>query len=173
MFLDPGSMPAGVRMLVEKAVPVLRRARQQALQTALAPVETRYGRAALARVWQCLDAYLGVQAPITLAPMQKPTLMSFPGMPGRAWFERGEFPWIEDIERHTGEIRDELLAVLTTDVGFRPFVDMPSEHPGAAYWRTVNRSSSWNAFFFYRDGELNVENAAHCPGPQQYWLLLR
>jgi aspartate beta-hydroxylase len=53
--------------------------------------------------------------------------------------------------------------VLEKDEGFRPFVEMPNTHPGAAYWRELNHSPSWNAFFFYRDGEAYIENQARCP----------
>lgn len=162
LFLHPDSMPPGVRVLVEKAMSVLGAARETALRAALAPVAAHYGEAALARVWQCLEAYLGKRPPITTSPMQRPTMMSFP-IPGRAWFEREAFPWLAGIEAHTGKIRDELVEVLKTDVGFRPFVEMPRDHPGAAYWQGVNHSPSWNAFFFYRDGQPNEDNRRRCP----------
>lgn len=162
LFLHPESMPAGVRVLAEKAMAVVLAARSEALRAALAPVESHYGSAALTRVWQCLDAYLGRLPPIAAAPMQRPTMMTFP-VAGRPWFEREDFPWMADIEAQTGEIRSELLRVLESDEGFRPFVEMPVDHPGAAYWRAVNHSPSWNAFFFYRDGRPNEDNRRRCP----------
>ena len=162
LFLHPDSMPPGVRVLVEKAMAVVTAAREATLRAALAPVAAQYGEAALTRVWECLQAYLGRRPAIATAPMQRPTMMSFP-IPGRAWFERGDFPWLVGIEARTGEIRDELVEVLKTDVGFRPFVEMPTDHPGAAYWQGVNHSPSWNAFFFYRDGRPNEDNRRRCP----------
>ncbi|HLW74459.1 MAG TPA: aspartyl/asparaginyl beta-hydroxylase domain-containing protein, partial [Gammaproteobacteria bacterium] len=118
---------------------------------------------ALDRVWHCLESYLGLRPPIELPSLQQPTFMRFPGLPARAWFEREEFPWMADMERETGAVREELLAVLAGDEGFRPFVEMPKEHPGAAYWQALNHSPSWNAFFFYRDGRPFAENQARCP----------
>jgi aspartate beta-hydroxylase len=162
LFLHAAAMPAGVQVLVEKAMSVLTAARETALRAALAPVAAQYGEAALARVWQCLNAYLHRRPPIATAPMQRPTMMGFP-IPGRAWFERRDFPWLADIEARTGEIRDELVEVLKSDVGFRPFVEMPVDHPGAVYWQGVNHSPSWNAFFFYRDGQPNEDNRRRCP----------
>ena len=162
-FLNLSSMPPGIRVLAEKGFALLREARLAAFHAALAPVEKQHGAAALARVWQCLHAYLGMQPEAQLGPLQRPTFMSFPGIPSRAWFERAEFPWMQDLERHTDAIRAELLAVLGSDVGFRPFIQVPTEHPGAAYWKQLNDSPSWNAFFFYRDGERNAENHARCP----------
>ena len=163
LFLNPASIPAGVRVLVDKALSVLREARREAFNDVLAAVEQRHGRGSLARVWQCLDAYLGRRMPDQLPALQKPTLMTFPGLPPRAWYERSEFPWLADIEGRTDAIRAELVKVLADDVGFRPFVEMPVDHPGAAYWRQVNHSPSWNAFFFYRDGTRVADNHERCP----------
>jgi len=162
-FLNLSSVPPGIRLLAERGLALLRDARLAAFHAALAPLEKQYGAAALVRVWQCLHAYLGMRPDAQLGPLQRPTFMSFPGIPNRAWFDREEFPWMQDMQRHTDAIREELLAVLAADVGFRPFIQVPSEHPGAAYWRQLNDSPSWNAFFFYRDGERNAENHARCP----------
>jgi aspartate beta-hydroxylase len=89
--------------------------------------------------------------------------MSFPGLPVRAWFEREEFPWMADMESQTDAIREELLAVLAREQGFQPFVEMSAGHPGAAYWKALNHSPDWNAFFFHRDGKPFPENQARCP----------
>ena len=162
-FLNLSSVPPGIRVLAEKGFTLLRDARLAAFHGALASLEKQHGAAALARVWQCLHAYLGMQPEAQLGPLQRPTFMSFPGIPNRAWYERDAFPWMRELERHTDAIREELLAVLAADVGFRPFIQVPTEHPGAAYWRQLNDSPSWNAFFFYRDGERNADNHARCP----------
>lgn len=163
LFLNLSSIPPGVRVLADKAVAALQQARRTAFQEALAPVQASHGRAALDRVWHCLESYLGLRPPIGLPALQRPTFMSFPGLPARAWFEREEFPWMSDMERRTETIREELLKVLAGDEGFQPFVDIPTEHPGAAYWRALNHSPSWNAFFFYRDGKPFPENQIRCP----------
>ena len=162
-FLNVAAIPPGIRALAEKGLALLRDARLAMFRETLAPVEREHGAAALARVWQCLNAYLGMQPAAALGETQRPTFMSFPGLKNRAWFEREEFPWMQELERHTGAIREELLAVLAADVGFRPFIQVPKQHPGAAYWRQLNDSPDWNAFFFYRDGERHAENHARCP----------
>ena len=162
-FLNVAAIPPGIRALAEKGLALLRDARLAMFRETLAPVEREHGAAALARVWQCLHAYLGMQPAAPLGETQRPTFMSFPGLKNRAWFEREEFPWMQELERHTGAIREELLAVLAADVGFRPFIQVPKQHPGAAYWRQLNDSPDWNAFFFYRDGERHGENHARCP----------
>jgi aspartate beta-hydroxylase len=163
LFLDVAAIPAGIRVLAEKAMAAIRAARLEVFHRALAPLEREHGRAALDRVWYCLESYLGLRPSTPLPRLQRPTFMSFPGLPERAWYGREEFPWMPELERHTGAIREELLAVMGGDKGFRPFVEMPTTHPGAAYWRELNHSADWNAFFFYRDGAPHVENQARCP----------
>ncbi len=162
-FLNLAAIPPGIRVLAEKGFALLTEARLAVFREALAPVERQHGAAALARVWQCLRAYLGMEPQASLGPLQRPTFMSFPALKNRAWFEREEFPWMLALERHTDAIREELLAVMAANVGFRPFIQVPKAHPGAAYWRQLNDSPSWNAFFFYRDGERKADNHARCP----------
>ena len=163
LFLDMAKVPAGIRTMAERGLKMLQQARLQMFREKLAPLEREHGRAALGRVWHCLESFLGLRPAITLPRLQRPTLMSFPGLPDRAWYEHDDFPWMPELERHTGEIREELLAVLQKDEGFRPFVTMPKDHPGAAYWRELNDSPNWNAFFFYRDGERFADNHVRCP----------
>ena len=163
LFIDIARVPAGIRNLAEQAAATVRDARLEVFRRALAPLEAEHGKASLARVWHCLEAYLGLRPKVELPAGQRPTFMSFPGLPARAWYEHDEFPWMPELERQTGAIREELLAVMAQDQGFRPFVEMPREHPGAEYWKALNHSPDWNAFFFYRDGQAYLENQARCP----------
>ena len=163
LFLDIAKVPAGIRVMAEQAMGMLRAARHEVFRAALAPIEREHGRASLQRVWHCLESYLGLRPAIPLPAKQRPTFMTFPGLPERAWYEHDEFAWMPELERHTNAIREELRAVLAKDEGFRPFVQMPRQHPGAAYWDKLNDSPNWNAFFFYRDGERFVDNHARCP----------
>jgi len=163
MFLDVARIPAGIRSLAEQGLQALREARLGVFRAALAPLEREHGRPALERVWHCLESYLGLRPRIELPAGQRPTFMTFPGLPSRAWYGHDEFPWMPELESHTSAIREELVAVLAKDEGFRPFVTVPREHPGAEYWKELNDSPNWNAFFFYRDGERFAENHARCP----------
>jgi aspartate beta-hydroxylase len=163
LFVDVARIPQGIRLMAEKAMDALREARLEVFRAALAPLQQEHGRAALERVWHCLESYLGLRPPIPLPDRQRPTFMTFPGLPARAWYERDEFTWMRSLETHTDAIREELRAVLAKEEGFRPFVQMPREHPGAAYWDKLNDSPDWNAFFFYRDGERFTDNHARCP----------
>lgn len=163
LSLRAETLPAGLRQLLSRAREVARTAREQWVRNALAPVQARYGTEALTRVEHCLAVHFDHLPAPAPHPLQRPTFMSFPDIPARAWFERGEFPWLAQIERQTEAIREELVEVLRSDAGFRPFVEIPRDHPGARYWEAVNHSPSWNAFFFYRDGVRHEENCRRCP----------
>src|SRR5579885_2734710 len=59
MFLDVAKIPAGIRVMAERGLQALRDARLQVFREALAPLEREHGRAALERVWHCLESFLG------------------------------------------------------------------------------------------------------------------
>ncbi|MGA9853441.1 MAG: aspartyl/asparaginyl beta-hydroxylase domain-containing protein [Gammaproteobacteria bacterium] len=157
------SLPAGLRQLIEHAITTVQQAREEYLLQALASLRAEHGTAALARVDRCLQMYLGREPVPRGHPLQRCTFMTFPGIPAQAWFERSQFPWLADIEEHTEEIRTELIEVLRGDEGFRPFIEIPREHPGSRYWEALNYSPNWNAYFFYRDGRRFDDNCKRCP----------
>jgi len=163
LLVQMPKLPIGLRQLMEHAIAVVQQARAQHLTQMLAPLRMQHDAAEFSRIDHCLRMYFG-QEPLTIGhPMQHPTFMTFPGIPNHAWFERTDFPWLEKIESHTTEIRNELTQVLHSDQGFRPFIEMPRDHPGTAYWEALNYSPSWNAFFFYRDGRRFDDNCRRCP----------
>src|SRR6185437_11343637 len=107
MFLDVAKIPAGIRSMAEQGMAALRDARLQVFRAALAPLEREHGKAALERVWHCLESHLGLRPRIPLPDKQRPTFMTFPGLPDRAWYGHDEFPWMPELERHTAQIREE------------------------------------------------------------------
>ncbi len=157
------SLPAGLRQLIDHAITVVQQARGEYLTEMLAPLRAEHGAAAFMRVDRCLRMYLGKEPMPKGHPLQRCTFMTFPGIPAHAWFKREQFPWLAEIESHTDGIRAELLEVLQGEEGFRPFIEMPREHPGTRYWEALNYSPNWNAFFFYRDGVRFDENCKRCP----------
>jgi aspartate beta-hydroxylase len=156
-------LPAGLRQVLERAIAVVQQERGNHLARALAPLRAGHSAADFMRVDQCLRMYFAREPRPAGHPLQHCTFMTFPGIPAQAWFERSEFPWLNEIERHTDDIREELIAVLGGNEGFRPFIEMRRDHPGTKYWEALNYSPNWNAFFFYRDGNRFDENCTRCP----------
>ncbi|HKS93946.1 MAG TPA: aspartyl/asparaginyl beta-hydroxylase domain-containing protein [Gammaproteobacteria bacterium] len=163
LMVQPERLPAGLRQALQHAMDVVQQAREVRLAQALAPLRAGHPAADFARVDQCLRVYFRQEALPAGNPLQRCTFMTFPGVPSQAWFERAQFPWFAEIEKHTAEIRGELLEVLRGDEGFRPFIELRRHLPGAKYWEALNYSPNWNAFFFYRDGRRFDANCARCP----------
>ena len=163
LMVQPERLPAGLRQALQHAMDVVQQAREARLTQALAQLRAGHPAADFVRVDQCLRVYFRQEALPAASPLQRCTLMTFPGIPSQAWFAREQFPWFAEIERYTDEIRSELLEVLSGDEGFRPFIEMRRSHPGAKYWESLNYSPNWNAFFFYRDGHRFDANCARCP----------
>jgi aspartate beta-hydroxylase len=90
------------------------------------------------------------------------TSYHYPGLPAIEFPDRSEFPWLEQIEAATDDIRDEFMAVLKAEAGFEPYISYPPGTP-LNQWVELNNSPSWTAFHLYKMGELVPENAARCP----------
>ena len=86
----------------------------------------------------------------------------FPGLPTIEFFERSDFPWLDQIEAATDEIRDEFLAVLDREEGFSPYITYGSDQP-VNQWAELNNSPRWSAFHLLKDGRPVPGNSADCP----------
>lgn len=87
----------------------------------------------------------------------------FPFLPADEFFDRGHFPWLEEIERKTALIRAELEALLATDnPGILPYVAMEPGTP-ANKWSPLDRSLDWGALHLWKDGRRNEAACARAP----------
>ncbi len=92
---------------------------------------------------------------------QKPSMFHYPGMPQREFYERNEFPWLEQLEAAIPDMKDELAAVLTRTQKFSPYVESIANRPRPN--NPLLDDSSWGAFYFWKSGEEITENTAQCP----------
>jgi hypothetical protein len=93
--------------------------------------------------------------------LQQPSMFYFPGLPQRAFFERGEFAWVAGIEAATATMRAELDAVVAAERGFTPYVQSAPDRPAPA--NPLLDDPSWSAFHLWRGGERVEPNASSCP----------
>ncbi|WP_233574912.1 aspartyl/asparaginyl beta-hydroxylase domain-containing protein [Stagnimonas aquatica] len=93
---------------------------------------------------------------------QEPTDYFYPGLPATEFWERGEFPWLEELEAATPRIQQELAQIMAVEQGFTPYVDYPDGIP-LDQWAALNRSLSWSAFHFFHHGRRYEENCLRCP----------
>jgi tetratricopeptide (TPR) repeat protein len=93
---------------------------------------------------------------------QQPSVYYFPGLPQIQFFERGDFPWLDQVEAATADIRAELMAVLEDHAAFEPYVQDRAVGPKGRQGGLLN-SPDWGAFHLWKNGEVVAENAARCP----------
>ena len=77
----------------------------------------------------------------------------YPFLPADEFFDRGHFPWLEELEAATPVIRGELEAILADpDPGLRPYIEMPSGTP-ENIWTRLDGSLDWGSLHLWKDGE--------------------
>jgi aspartyl/asparaginyl beta-hydroxylase (cupin superfamily) len=110
------------------------------------------------RFAQSLDLVLGKKQ----VYLQQPSQYYFPELPQIQFYDRGQFPWLAEIEGATDDIRSELIDVLREEGAFRPYVeDIPDRPPPEN--PSMIGNPSWSAYFLWKNGVQVSEHAARCP----------
>ena len=110
------------------------------------------------RFAQSLDIVLGRKR----IYLQQPRYYYFPGLPQIQFYERKDFPWMDELEAATDDIRDELIEVLKDEGAFHPYVTGDANRPRKDQMGMLN-NPAWSAFFLVKNGDRVPENAARCP----------
>jgi aspartate beta-hydroxylase len=161
--IAPGSEPPpAVRDAVKRAQAFVEKDfadLQAALEQPLAAVRERYSAGTQRRVDLCLEHLMGRRK----AYPSQPTWMYFPELPAIEFFERSDFPWLDELEAASDEIRAELMRVLIADrEGLQPYVDFPTSMP-LDQWKDLNRSRRWSAYFLWNQSQPVAGHIARCP----------
>lgn len=93
---------------------------------------------------------------------QQPSVLYYPYLAQRQFFEREEFDWVPALEAEIPAIRDELLAVLGEGAEFRPYVENDPDRPYRDF-HGLNEDPSWTVLYLWRDGKIVEENARRFP----------
>ena len=93
--------------------------------------------------------------------LQQPSVLYYPYLSQRQFFERDEFDWVPELEAEALRIREELDALLG-EADFRPYVEADPDRPYRDF-HGLNEDPSWSALYLWRDGEPVEENARRCP----------
>ena len=154
-------LPANLRPLVQAARTVIdanNRAMEQFLGDRLAGLRARFAGEPLGRFDKALDTLLlkrRVYRP-------QPSFMYFPEVPPIEFYDRDLFPWLDGLEAATGEIREELMAVMAEpEESLEPYMNLAGNVTGL--WAELNNSRRWSAFHFWREGAAFEANMARCP----------
>jgi len=78
------------------------------------------------------------------------------------FFDRGLFPWLDEVEAATDRIRGEFLAVLADDSDFVPYIQYAEGEP-VAQWAELNHSPRWSVYHLWKDGAAVPGHVARCP----------
>ncbi len=154
----------GLHEAVKQAMAFIVEGRERLFRSALGPLRRMHGAVAVERVDRCLDAYLGGMGGSFDHPMQRPTYLFVPGLSSAGFYPGELFPWIDELEKNAGAIREEALAVLAGGNGvLEPFLGQGSDGVATGQLRNDRGEAAWDAFFFYRHGRRYDENHLRCP----------
>ena len=161
--LDPNEqLPPTLADRVAAARDLLNRAGDKAMETfskALDEVAAKDEGADLRRV----RAYAENRAGKRKIFQQQPTGSHFPYLPAIEFFDRSLFPWLDELEKHTDAIREEMFSLWADDDDrFRPYVAYGAGIP-LNQWAELNHSLRWSAWFFWENGKRDDANCARCP----------
>ena len=112
----------------------------------------------LARFRESLDILTGQKSRYE----SKSLMYHYPGLVPLPFFERADFPWLDEVEAGTDAIRDEFLQVLAGEAGFTPYLSYSADVPHNQF-AELNNSPRWSAFHLHKMGQVVPENAALCP----------
>ena len=111
------------------------------------------------RVKASIDILTGRKQPYT----QQPQNYYFPGLPDIPFYNNAGFDWIAGLEAAFGDILSKLNGIIADQSGeFSPYVT-GNDHRPHSDPHGMQNNDSWSAFYLWKDGEKNEENAARCP----------
>lgn len=82
--------------------------------------------------------------------LQQPSMFFFPGLPQRAWYERGEFDWAKGVESYTDAIVAEIQDILSSPSAFEPYVQGQAGRPPPN--NPLLNDPSWSAAYLWKSG---------------------
>lgn len=97
---------------------------------------------------------------------QQPSMLYYPYLAQRQFFEREEFDWARELEEAAPAIRQELMELLASDAGFRPYVEDDPNLPLRDF-HGLNNNEVWTALYLWKHGAFVPEVADHCPATLQ------
>lgn len=154
-FIDPSTMTR----LHEAQAFIRARVKdfEQSLDRALDNIDTADSIASL-RLTHALEMVKGTRE---IFP-QQPSMLYYPYLAQRQFFEREEFEWVSEFEAATPAIRDELAELIGSDTEFQPYVEDHPDRP-ARDFHGLNNNQAWTALYLWKHGNLVSEVADRCP----------
>ncbi len=161
--IPPGAqLPESLRAPLQRArraVTDNTAALEKFLQTTLQDTHAKHVSADRSRFQLCEDAFLGKRRIFT----SRPTFLHFPKLPAEEFYPRAQFPWLEQIESASAQIRAEFERIFAEDSDkLEPYIAYPEGLP-LDQWKELNHSRRWSVFYLWRDGKPIREHLERCP----------
>jgi aspartate beta-hydroxylase len=110
-----------------------------------------------------IDSFIDTTLRIRKRYRQEPLEYLYPGLPAIEFYERSEFPWLEDFEAATAAIGQELVDIIREDQpGFAPYIHYEPHMP-VDQWRGLNHSPRWSAYHFFDKGRPIEDRCRRAP----------
>ena len=93
--------------------------------------------------------------------LQQPSMLYFPGLAQRQFFDPADFPWLEPMLALAPQMRDELDAVEAGETQFEAYVSRDPSRPAPN--NPLLDDPAWGVFWFWQAGVPVAANAARCP----------
>jgi aspartate beta-hydroxylase len=154
-FVDPGAI-AGLRR-AQAFIQERMKDFGQSLDVALQDVQPDSSIAAL-RLTHAVEMVKGSRG---IFP-QQPSMLYYPYLAQRQYFEREEFGWATELEAATTDIGRELAALLDEGADFSPYVEDSPDRPQRDF-HGLNNSRAWTALYLWKHGTPVHEMAERCP----------
>lgn len=164
-WLNDQTTAPDLRDRVRQAMAIIDAGRQALFFNAITPLIQQHGAEALQRVAHALEGYLGLRPSGSPDPRQQPTFFHVPDLQPEPYFDRALFPWYAVLEQSAGAIRGELERVLSARAGLQPFLDFSGGARKGDFLENPRdlETAAWDAYFFYRHGEVFADHLAACP----------
>jgi aspartate beta-hydroxylase len=129
------------------------------LQQSVLELQTRADPELKTRV----DALIGNLTGRRKAYVQNPLVFNFPHMPSIEFWEKSEFPWLEEMESQTQNILEEFTNILIADgTKSEPYMKYATGLP-LDQLEELNNNLDWTAYHLIERGQVVPENASRCP----------
>ena len=160
-YLQSSVRPARMKELVRRAVDAVMLELRRSLAAGLEPVHARYPGADFARVDACVLGFVSGRRERPDA-MQRPSLLYFPGLSTKPFYERSEIAASAPLEAAAAAVLAEYSGLQGQAAQFSPYVQAPAGQD-PQQWRELNNSPAWSAYHLYRNSERSAEACEACP----------
>ena|SRR5579863_811825 len=160
-YLRVTSNPPRMKEKLRAAVGAVMREVRRMIDERLAPLRTEHAGADFSRVDRCVEIFAGGERYRPDA-LQRPSLLYFPGLPTKPFYERDEVSESAQLESAIPAVLSEFTALHDEAAAFPPYVQVDAQS-NLAQWRELNNSKSWSAYHLIRGGERLQDGCDKCP----------